>query len=434
MENGIMPKAVISNRIYLDNPGEDITKEIVKKLTYKIPKFTGSKTFATVEVIKNYKILVGGVISMPQTRLDLIPQDYEIVDKRQLNQVPFPNPLHPLREAQQPIYDQVQDTCFINALVGWGKTFTALHLARKFGQKTLVITHTTALRDQWIEEVKTLYGMDCGVIGSGKYDIEDQAIVVCNIQSVTKHLDKLQKEFGTVIVDECHHTPASTFVNLLDALYCRYRIGLSGTMKRKDGKHVLFQDYFGQDVYTPPASDTLTPQVRLIRTGITLKPNAPWTEKINDLCSNEEYRHFVANIAKAQIQKGHSVLIVADRVEFLEKVSEYVGDQCVLVTGQQGDREEAKRQLLTREKMCIAGSRQIFSEGISINILSCVILAVPMSNDSLLEQIIGRIQRLHEGKLDPLVIDMQFAGYADKKQNNDRAGFYMRKGWNVVTI
>lgn len=429
-----MPKAVISNRIYLDNPGAELTKEIVKKLTYKIPKFTGSKTFATVETIKSYKILTGGIISMPQTRLDLIPQDYEIVDKRQLVSVPFPTPKFPLRPAQEPVYAAANDTCFINALVGWGKTFTALHLARKFGQKTLVITHTTSLRDQWIDEVKTLYGMDCGVIGSGQYDIEDHAIVVGNIQSITKHLSKISKEFGTVIVDECHHTPASTFVSLLDALYARYRIGLSGTMKRKDGKHILFPDYFGHEVHTPPASDTLTPKVRAIKTGITLKPNAPWTEKINDLCSNEEYRHFIANVAKAQIAKGHSVLIVADRVEFLEKVCEYVGDQCVLVTGQQGDREEAKRQLLSREKMCVAGSRQIFSEGISINILSCVILAVPMSNDSLLEQIVGRIMRLHPGKLDPIVIDMHFAGYADKKQNNDRIGLYMRKGWEVISI
>ena len=72
--------------------------------------------------------------------------------------------------------------------------------------------------------------------------------------------------------------------------------------------------------------------------------------------------------------------------------------------------------------MCIAGSRQIFSEGISINILSCVILAVPMSNDSLLEQIIGRVMREHPGKLNPVVVDVQFSGWLDKKQNNDSWG------------
>ena len=57
-----------------------------------------------------------------------------------------------------------------------------------------------------------------------------------------------------------------------------------------------------------------------------------------------------------------------------------------------------------------------------------------MSNDSLLEQIVGRIMRLHEDKLNPLVIDIQFSGFADKKQNNDRLGLYMRKGWEIISV
>jgi superfamily II DNA or RNA helicase len=84
--------------------------------------------------------------------------------------------------------------------------------------------------------------------------------------------------------------------------------------------------------------------------------------------------------------------------------------------------------------MCIAGSRQIFSEGLSINVLSSVILAVPISNDSLLEQIFGRIQRQHpDKKTPPEVLDIQFAGWADKKQNNDRLSLYLRKGWKILT-
>jgi superfamily II DNA or RNA helicase len=172
----------------------------------------------------------------------------------------------------------------------------------------------------------------------------------------------------------------------------------------------------------------------MVKSGITLKPNATWVDKITDLTQGENYRQFIADIAKMHIRDGHSVLVIADRVEFLEKVKEYVGETCLLVTGNTSfeERQRAKEQILAKEKMCIAGSRQIFSEGISINILSCVILAVPMSNDSLLEQIAGRIMRMHEGKLDPIIVDIQFAGYADKKQNNDRLGLYLRKGWKVL--
>ncbi|NDC86933.1 MAG: ATP-dependent helicase, partial [Betaproteobacteria bacterium] len=113
-----------------------------------------------------------------------------------------------------------------------------------------------------------------------------------------------------------------------------------------------------------------------------------------------------------------------------------VGETCLLVTGDTSyeERQYAKEQILNREKMCIAGSRQIFSEGISINALSCVILAVPMSNDSLLEQIVGRIMRPYPNKPQPIVVDIQFSGWADKKQNNDRLGLYMKKGWEIQLV
>jgi len=382
-----MAKAVISNRIYLDNPGVEHTKHIIKSLTYKIHKDTGSKKFASVETIKNYKSLIKGILSIPQGRMDLVPNDYEIIDKRVLVPVPFPVPKFELYEDQQKIYDEVSDTCFINALPGWGKTFTALHLARKFGQKTLVITHTAALRDQWVEEIETLFGCECGLIGGGDLDYEDHFITVANIQTLVKHTTT-----------------------------------------------ILFKDYFGTVVLKPPVSNTIPPTIHMVKSGITLKPNATWVDKITDLTQDDKYRQFIADIAKMHVAEGHSVLVIADRVEFLEKVKEYVGETCLLVTGNTSfeDRQRAKEQILAKEKMCIAGSRQIFSEGISINILSCVILAVPMSNDSLLEQIAGRIMRMHEGKLDPIIVDIQFAGYADKKQNTDRLGLYLRKGWQVL--
>lgn len=115
-----MSKAIISNKIYLSNPGPELTKSICASLTYKIKKDSGSPKFAKIETIKNYKILPKGILSIPQGRTDLIPAGYEIEDKRVLVSVPFPTPKFQLREAQLPIYDQVDDSVFINAKVGWG--------------------------------------------------------------------------------------------------------------------------------------------------------------------------------------------------------------------------------------------------------------------------------------------------------------------------
>lgn len=428
-----MPKAIISNRIYLDvNPQLQYT--LVKALTYKIRKnIPGATHFTQFEIIKNYRFVGKTIISIPVGRQDLIPSDYEIIDKRILNEHPFPNPKLDLREGQIEVFEQVDDTCFINALVGWGKTFCALHIARKLGQKTLIVCHNTMLRDQWADEVEKLYGMPVGIIGSGRFDI-DHSIVIGNIQTLTKVTTQISKEFGTVIIDEAHHCPASTFTAFIDGMYARYKIGLSGTMQRKDGKHILFKDFFGPKLYQPPQSNTLTPRVQIVKTGIALAQGEPWVKKMNILLYDPDYQQVIAHIAHLQIQKGHKVLIIADRVEFLQNVGELIGEECVCITGgtTYEERTELKRQIEEGEKSCIAGSRQIFSEGISVNILSCVILAGPIANDALLEQIVGRIQRMHPGKLDPLVIDMNFSGPSDRKQNKDRQAFYARKGWEVV--
>jgi len=428
-----MPKAIISNRIYLDVTQEQAST-LIRTLTYKIKKnIPGATHFSQFEIIKNFKMLGKNVISIPVGRTDLIPENYEIIDKRTNQEMPFPVPKLNLREDQQTVYDLVSDTCFINAMVGWGKTFCALHIARKLSQKTLVVCHNTMLRDQWIEEAQKLYDMPIGIIGSGKFDI-DHVIVVGNIQTLTKMLPEISKEFGTVIIDEAHHCPASTFTSFIDGMYARYKIGLSGTMSRKDGKHILFKDFFGFKLFQPPSSNTLTPVVQIVNTGISLAQGETWVKKMNILQYDLEYQSFIASVAKLQMDRGHKVLVIADRVEFLQNLGELIGENCVCITGgtTYEERTALKQQVENGEKTCIAGSRQIFSEGISINILSCVILASPIANDALLEQIIGRIMRQHENKLQPLVVDMNFKGASDKKQNKQRLDFYIRKGWQLV--
>lgn len=115
-------KVVISNRLYFRPDTEEEQRHIINELTYRIELKTGQKgKYKTIEVIKNYKLLAGGIISIPQGRMDLIPEDHELVDKRVLNPVPFPLPRIALRAAQVPVFDQVTDSCFINAKVGWGK-------------------------------------------------------------------------------------------------------------------------------------------------------------------------------------------------------------------------------------------------------------------------------------------------------------------------
>mgnify|MGYP000653876845 CR=1 FL=1 len=426
-----MPKAVISNRIYMDLPVNK--QELFDELTYKIVNSTGNTKYDTTEIIRNYRMVTPTIISIPQGRQDLIPKHYEVIDKRVVEFADFPAPKFELFEEQKVVYDEVHDTAIINALVGWGKSFFALHMAAKFGLKTLIIVHTTALRDQWIEEVQKLYGFKPGIIAAGVCNIEP-AIVIGNVQSVIKVIPKIEKVFGTLVVDECHHTPATTFSTIVDKLHCRYRLALSGTLQRKDGKHILFPDFFGNQIFKPPQNNTLDPKIQILKTKIKMPPGKSWADRVTGLLGDAEYQDFIGAMALVQANKGHKVLVVGDRVDFLQKIQAMIGERSVVVVGETVNRKKEVEKIIKGEADILCGSVRIFAEGISINSLSCLILAMPIASTPLLEQLIGRVMRLSEGKLNPVVIDINYAGHSEKGQNEKRLMFYLEKGWKIENI
>ena len=423
-------KAVISHRIYMDCD-DRLQEQIDKELTYTIP---AHNPLDPPEVIKNMGIIRNGLISLPIGRTDLIPEHYEIVDRRINKPVDFPEFKFELRESQKKVYDEIEDNSIINAWVSWGKTFTGLAIAGKLGQKTLVVTHTVPLRNQWAKEVEKVYGIKPGIIGSGQFDL-DAPIVIGNTQTLYRNIEKIRKEFGTIILDEMHHVSSPTFSRILDTNYCRYKIGLSGTIERKDGKHVVFRDYFGNTVFKPPKENYMTPTVQIVPSEIRFMDGAriPWANRVTKLATDEEYQHTVSMLAAAYAARGHKVLVVSDRVGFLKRCAELTGEKAICVTGEVAheDRETLVDKILYGDAEVLYGTQAIFSEGISVDNLSCLILGTPVNNEPLLTQLVGRVIRKKEGKKDPVIVDIHLKGNTARKQASNRMGFYMKQGWNI---
>jgi len=427
-------KAVLSNRIYLDVTPE-LQETLDAELTYVVPPKNPKDLVP--QVIKNMAVIRPGIVTIPIGRTDLIPKGYEIVDKRVQKPVEFPEFKFELRKSQQEVHDTVEDNCIINAWVSWGKTFTGLAIAAKLGQKTLVVVHTVYLRNQWAKEVEKVFGFKPGIIGSGEFNT-DSPIVIGNIQTLYRNISKIRKEFGTLILDEMHHVSSPTFSRILDANYCRYKIGLSGTIERKDGKHVVFRDYFSPNVLKPPKENFMAPVINIFHSEVRFLDGAriPWANRVTNLACNEEYRHSVAMLAAAYAHRGHKVLVVSDRVAFLKRCAELTGDKAICVTGEipQEERESLIGELEAGDRNVLYGTQAIFSEGISINILSCLILATPINNEPLLTQLIGRIIRLVEGKLTPVVIDIHLKGDTARRQASNRIGYYIKQGYQIKEL
>ena len=414
-------------------------KYLDKELTYHIPSYNEPEKFVSIKNLKviNYNIAGGKMlVAFPVGRIDLIPKNFEIVDKRAYNYLEdFPKFKFELRPSQQEIHDEVEDNCIINAKVGYGKTFTALAIAAKLQQKTLVVTHTVALRNQWEKEVVNTLGIKPGVIGSGKFNM-DSHVVVANIQSLIKHVGRISREFGTVILDEMHHVSSPTFSKVIDAMFCRYKIGLSGTIERKDQKHVVFKDYFGSKLFKPDKENTMVPEVHVINSGIYFSDSsgASWAEKINVLKESYLYKDLVVALADKYASEGHKVIIVSDRVEFLRACNHNSTYPSDLIIGEVKDRDEIIRKIFEDEIDQVWGTQSLVSEGLSINPLSCLILATPLNNMPLLEQLIGRIIREYPDKLKPVVVDIRLEGNTVSRQYNNRLGHSMKEGYEIKFI
>ena len=416
-------KAVISNRIFIE-VDEKLKQSLKNELTYSVPTYGDGPPL----IIQNFNNFRSNILSIPAGRLDLVPSDYEIVDKRVLKPLEFPEFNGKLRESQQEIHDEVDDNCLINAKVGWGKTYMALALAKKLGQKTLVVVHNLQLMHQWAGEVQEVFGFKPSLIGGG-HDSSNMPITIGNVASLYKRMDRLGKEFGTLIMDEVHHAPSPTFSKILDRSYARYKIGLSGTLKRKDELHVLLPDFFGFKVYVPARENTMTPTIHAYHTGIYFPYGDIWAHRVNALNDNLAYQFCVIEKVLEYEKLGHKVLVVADRVEFLKFIAERA--KTALIIGETEDRKEQFARIDRGEVNSLAGTLAMFKEGISYNPFSCVILATPINNLPMLEQVIGRIQRLSPGKLNPIVVDLILRGRTTENQFNNRQGFYMKEGFDI---
>jgi superfamily II DNA or RNA helicase len=106
--------------------------------------------------------------------------------------------------------------------------------------------------NQWIERIETfLPGARIGKIQGDIIDIENKDIVIGMLQSLSsKEYDgQIWDQFGLTVFDECHHLSAEVFSKIMINIVTNYTLGLSGTMKRKDGLTKVFEYFIGPVVH-----------------------------------------------------------------------------------------------------------------------------------------------------------------------------------------
>jgi len=130
---------------------------------------------------------------------------------------------------------------------GAGKTWVACLAIEDKRRSTLVIAPTLDLVRQWYDVLRTTFGVPVGVIGGGEYDV--RSLTVSTYDSAHLHMEHLGDRFGLVVFDECHHLPGPAYALAARACVAPFRLGLTATPERADGRHADLDDLVGPIVY-----------------------------------------------------------------------------------------------------------------------------------------------------------------------------------------
>lgn len=130
---------------------------------------------------------------------------------------------------------------------GTGKTEIALYLMSRLKCSTLVVAPVRDLMYQWHRRILATLDFDAGIVGDAQNDV--RPITVTTYDSASIHMNKLGNRFSFIIFDECHHLPGRFFREA--ALMCAapFRLGLTATPERSDGRHTDLNNLIGPVAY-----------------------------------------------------------------------------------------------------------------------------------------------------------------------------------------
>jgi superfamily II DNA or RNA helicase len=133
---------------------------------------------------------------------------------------------------------------------GTGKTEVALAIMRETAVATLVVAPVRDLMYQWHRRILHGLGYDAGIIGDNVFRV--QPVSVTTYDSACIHMERLGAQFGLIVFDECHHLPGEVRRDAARMAAAPWRLGLTATPERSDGRHVDLDRLIGPIVYHLP--------------------------------------------------------------------------------------------------------------------------------------------------------------------------------------
>jgi len=135
-----------------------------------------------------------------------------------------------------------------------GKTYLAQLAMQSTPRSTLIVVPTLDLMHQWYAQLEAAFpDVEVGLLGGGSRD--RTPILIATYDSATIHAESLGNQYGLLIFDECHHLPTDFYRAIAEYAIAPYRLGLTATPERTDGRHNDLDGLIGQQVYRKSPDD-----------------------------------------------------------------------------------------------------------------------------------------------------------------------------------
>lgn len=417
------------------NP-EFYAKQGMRLSTYNVPRI-----ISCTEIEGDYLALPRGC---EHTLVDLLKQynvSYLIDDKTQHGHLVDVNFKGALRQDQAAAIEQLSSgTCgVLNATTAFGKTVAAIGLISRIKVNTLILVHNKALLDQWKERLEEFLDIiyteeeqpkrrgrkksfsPFGTLDSKGNSLHGQ-IDIALMQSCLDDdvLKPSLKQYGMVIIDECHHVSSVTFERILKQVTAHRVYGLTATPIRKDGHQPIIFMQCGQIVYSADSKSQMLQQSfdRLLNPRFTAyrqftDDKVSYAKMILDISNDEHRNKMIVDDVYDAIKNGRTPIILTGTVSHVEllatELRKYL-DNVVTLIGAESTKEKREKMAFLQstpssEPMVIVATGKYVGEGFDYPRLDTLFLAQPVSWKGIVAQYAGRLHREYPGKHNVVVYD-----------------------------
>lgn len=228
------------------------------------------------------------------------------------------------------------------------------------------------------------------------------------------------RQYGMVIVDECHHVSAVNFEQILKSIPARYVYGLTATPIRKDGHQPIIFMQCGPIRYSAEAKSQLAKQTfkrwlipRFTAYRDLSDSSSTYAQIVQSLATDEARNALIVEDVCKTLAVGRSPIVLTTLTSHVEQLSQLLSTCCkniITLVGSESMKDKRQKmerlaELSPKEPLVVVATGHYVGEGFDYPRLDTLFLVSPVSWKGIIAQYAGRLHREYHGKTDVRIYD-----------------------------